>query len=211
MIIGNLDPWADTFPRGLIPEILEMVVSEWASFPQPNSNDHEVPITRRFRLVLIQSKNIKKLPVRIDREIPEDNFETGEEVGRIDLRFTHGYREDVYFTFECKRLNIIRKDNQRESLATQYVEEGMMRFITSQYASGLLNGGMIGYIMNGDIKTALQAVNRGVESRCQELRINPPSGLCTSSLIPTNTQVKETLHNLESRKLTIHHVFLPVQ
>ncbi|HEY9710648.1 MAG TPA: hypothetical protein V6D48_20730 [Oculatellaceae cyanobacterium] len=210
MIVGNLDPWADTFPRGLIPEILEMVVSVWASFPKPNSNDHEVPITRNFRPALIQSKNLKKLPVKIDREIPEDDLQTGEEIGRIDLRFTHGHREDVYFTFECKRLNIIRQNGTRESLATQYVVAGMMRFITSQYASGLLDGGMIGYIMNGDMGTAVEAVNSTVESRCEELRINPPSGLCESSLIPTNNQIRETGHNLEHRQLIIHHVFLPV-
>ncbi|MCF2150407.1 hypothetical protein IQ276_029055 [Desmonostoc muscorum LEGE 12446] len=209
VIVGNSSFWADTFPDYLIPDILDLVLSAWEVFSKPKIDDHEVPITKRFRTTLIQQKNLVKLPVIIDREIPEDDLESGTEKGRIDLRFTYGYREDVYFSFECKRLNVISKDGKRKSLAQDYVVDGMMRYITSQYASGLLCGGMIGYIMNSDSKTAIKAVDGQVEIRCKELRISPPSGLCQSSLKQNHPQIKETTHIL-LRQFVIHHVFLPL-
>ncbi|MCA1994914.1 MAG: hypothetical protein LDL41_23125, partial [Coleofasciculus sp. S288] len=143
------------------------------------------------------------------REIPEDDLQTGEELGRIDLRFTHGYREDVYFAFECKRLNVVL-NGRRRALAAEYVVQGMMRFITSQYATNLTQGGIIGYIMNGDTTTAVRAVSSRVGRQCQELRISSPSSLCKSSLLPSNKQIKETRHDLENRKFIIHHIFLPI-
>ncbi|BAZ27919.1 hypothetical protein NIES4074_03470 [Cylindrospermum sp. NIES-4074] len=205
-IVGNSSLWADTFPDYLIPDILDLVLSAWQVFSKPKIDDYEVPITKRFRATLRQQKNLVKLPVLIDREIPEDDLESGTEKGRIDLRFTAGYKEDVYFSFECKRLNVIFKTG-RKSLAGDYVKEGMMRYVTSQYSSGLICGGMIGYIMNSDSKTAIKAVDSQVITRCKELRISPPSGLCQSSLRPHHPQVKETTHILASQ-FVIHHVFL---
>ncbi|MTJ06651.1 hypothetical protein [Anabaena sp. UHCC 0204] len=210
-IIGNSSLWQDTFPDYLIPDILDLVLSAWQVFSKPKIDDHEVPITKRFRATLIQQKDLRRLPVKIDREIPEDDLESGTEKGRIDLLFTsvERCREDVYFSFECKRLNVISKDGKRESKAKDYVVDGMMRYITSQYASGLLCGGMIGYIMNSDSKTAITAVDSQVKNLCKELRISPPTGLCQSSLIPNHPQIKETTHILP-RQFVIHHVFLPL-
>lgn len=209
-IVGNSSLWADTFPDYLIPDILDLVLSAWEVFSKPKIDDHEVPITKRFRSTLRQQRDLVRLPVRIDREIPEDDSE-GNEKGRIDLRFTSVQRisEDVYFAFECKRLNIVSKNGKRESLAKNYVVDGMMRYITSQYASGLLCGGMIGYIMNSDSKTAIKAVDKAIYTQCKELRISPPRGLCKSSLIQNNPQIQETTHIL-TRQFVIHHVFLPL-
>ncbi|MCE2697998.1 MAG: hypothetical protein PX483_21735 [Nostocales cyanobacterium LE14-WE4] len=209
-IIGNSSLWQDTFPDYLIPDILDLVLSAWQVFSKPKIDDHEVPITKRFRATLRQQKDLVRLPVMIDREIPEDDLESGTEKGRIDLRFIsiERCREDVYFSFECKRLNVISTDGKRKSLAGDYTgKDGMMRYVTSKYASELICGGMIGYIMNGDSKTAIKAVDSQVNKLCKELRISPPSGLCQSSLIPNHPQIKETTHILP-RQFVIHHVFL---
>ncbi|MBD2503351.1 hypothetical protein [Anabaena azotica] len=210
-IVGNTSLWADTFPDYLIPDILDLVLSAWEVFSKPKIDDHEVPITKRFRAILRQQRDLVRLPVIIDREIPEDDLATGTEKGRIDLRFIsiERCREDVYFSFECKRLNVISKDGIRQSLAKDYVVDGMMRYITSQYASRLLCGGMIGYIMNSDSKTAIKAVDSQVKTQCKELRISPPSGLCQSSIKENHPHIKETAHIL-SRQFVIHHVFLPL-
>ncbi|WP_414551096.1 hypothetical protein [Anabaena sp. CCY 0017] len=209
-IVGNSSLWADTFPDHLIPDILDLVLSAWQVFNKPQIDDHEVPITKRFRATLRQQRDLVRLPVRIDREIPEDDSE-GNEKGRIDLLFTSVQRisEDVYFSFECKRLNIVSKNGTRKSLAKDYVVDGMMRYVTSQYASDLICGGMIGYIMNSDSTTAIKAVDSQVKNRCKELRISPPSGLCESSLRQNHPQIKETTHIL-ARQFVIHHVFLPL-
>jgi hypothetical protein len=210
-IIGSADLWADFFPDDLIPKILDMVLDVWSSFTKPAFDEHEVQITKRFRAWLEQYKDLKRLPVRIDREVPIDDLERAEELGRIDLRLTHGYRSDVYFAFECKRLNIIRNNGSTESLAKDYVVDGMMRFMgsTPQYARGLTQGGMIGYVMNNKVENAIDAVDKRVRNHYSELQMESSTGLSPSSR-SSNDLIKESLHHLESREFTLHHVFLSV-
>lgn len=114
----------------------------------------------------------------------------------------------MYFAFECKRLNV-RKGNRRSSLATEYVDEGLVRFVDDKYAAGLHAGGMIGYVMDGDLPAAGRSVQRSVVARRTRLRLVGP-GLVECSLKPGHTQVRETLHRLD-RDLLILHVFLPVR
>jgi hypothetical protein len=215
-IIGNTNLWADFFPNDLIPDILNMVIDVWDSFTKPKYDDHEVDITTRFRSHLEHYKDLKMLPFRIDREVSIDDLTTATERGRIDLRLTHGYRSDVYFAFECKRLNIsvTSKKTGRtniSSLAGEYVLNGMTRFVGSepQYAIGLKQGGMIGYVMNGKTDTAITAVNKQVKDNYIDLQMKSPNGLNLSSRL-TNKFLKESLHYLPNQEFTIHHVFLPV-
>ncbi len=216
MVFGSQDGWADFFPDDLIPDILNMMVNVWEDFKLTIDEKHEVPITRRFRARLEQYKDLKRLPIRIDREVSIDNLATAEELGRIDLRLTHGYLSDVYFAFECKRLNIsvTNKKNGRtniSSLAKEYVMNGMTRFVGSepQYAIGLKQGGMIGYVMNGKTDTAITAVNKQVKDNYIDLQMKSPNGLNPSSRL-TNKLLRESLHHLPNQEFTIHHVFLPV-
>ena len=207
-VIGNPNLWTNTFPDDLIPKILDLVVSAWKTFTKPAHDEYEVAITAKFRSSLINLKDFRRLPVTIQREIPEDDLQTGKERGRIDLRFTHGYRENIYFAFECKRLNKIDSKNKINSLAPEYVKEGMMRFVTRKYASSVDKGGMIGYVMDGNIDTAIRAVNRNINHNRINLKISKSNSLLPSSLIPSNSEIKETQHDLDGRNFMIHHIFL---
>lgn len=211
-VLGDASLWADYFPDDLIPEILDMILKVWAGFIKPNLNDHEVPITKRFRASLEQYKDFNKLPFRIDREVPIDDLNQAEELGRIDLRLTHGYLSHVYFAFECKRLNVCSSKGKVSSLAKDYVMSGMIRFVGSdpQYSIGLTQGGMIGYVMNRNTRTAIQAVHKQVKKEWSSLQMKTSCGLQTSSLKPNEDSIKETLHHLSNREFTIHHVFLSI-
>jgi len=194
-----------------IPDILEMVLDAWTNFVKPLSNDHEVPTTRKFRLKLLQQRDLKNLPLKIEREVSIDDPETGKEIGRIDLCLTYDHRSGVYFAFECKRLNVIDKNSRTSSLAKEYVMKGMTRFVGSepQYSIGLKQGGMIGYVMNGKIDTAIASVNKQVKDNYIDLQMKSPNGLNPSSRL-TNKFLRESLHHLPNQEFTIHHVFLPV-
>jgi hypothetical protein len=210
VIIGNAGIWADTFPEELIPRILDLVVKTWGAFDKPSPSDHEVPITRRFRSALKQAKDLQRLPVRIDRESAEDNPHTGDELGRIDLKFCPATSalEEVYFAFECKRLNAI-DSGVRRTLAPEYVSQGMLRFITGQYGPAMTDGGMLGYVLDGNCNDAIRLVERNVTSRAAELNLAAPAKLNRSSVRPANNMIRETAHNLgRSRNFRIHHVFL---
>ena len=157
---GDASLWADVFPDGLIPSILELVVKTWQRSEKPLPLEHEVPISRRFREALRRGKDLNELPFTIWPESSETDPNTGKEIGRIDIRFIHGWRESVYFAFECKRLRI-PYDSGRRSNTGEYVgASGMMRFISGKYGKDLASGGMIGYVMDGDLRAAVPSVKK---------------------------------------------------
>ena len=50
----------------------------------------------------------------------------------------------------------------RQSLATPYVNEGVKRFVTEQYAEGLPVGCMLGYVLDGDMGFAQARVHAAI-------------------------------------------------
>jgi hypothetical protein len=209
-ILGSSDLWSDFFPDELIPDILAMVIRVWEEFIQPSAYEHEVHITRRFRSALEQYKDLKRLPLRIDREVPVDDLDNAVELGRVDLRLTHGFRSDVYFAFECKRLRVVSRKGRVSNLAGEYVLSGMMRFIglDAQYARTMNKGGMIGYIMDGLSSEAMTAVNKQLKNYHEKLRMVGENSLSQSSQME-HPLIRETLHQFSDDLFTIHHVFLP--
>ncbi|HEX3152029.1 MAG TPA: hypothetical protein VHR66_28405 [Gemmataceae bacterium] len=207
-VIGDPGLWSNTFPEDLVPRILDLVTDTWEGFEKPAANDHEVPITRRFKHRLKQAKDYRKLPVRIERELAEDDPATGAELGRIDLKFLPAMSalEEVYFAFECKRLNAL-VNGTRRTLASEYVTEGMMRFVTGQYSASMAHGGMIGYILDGKRDDAIRLVEQNVGIRRGELMMDDPANLTESRVRPDSQEVRESVHKL-SRPFLLHHLFL---
>ena len=66
MTLGDIDAWAEVFPEDLVPRIIDLVWTTWATFPKPSAKEHEVPITRRFRCALKQAKDFDTLRDRAD-------------------------------------------------------------------------------------------------------------------------------------------------
>jgi hypothetical protein len=109
--------------------------------------------------------------------------------GKIDIGVLLDWERERYLAYECKRLNVVYSGG-RSSLATNYVTEGMMRFLTEQYAEGLPVGCMLGYVMDGDISFAMSQLANAISS-------HPP--LCLMS----GPDKKEPLQNI-ARFLTSH-------
>ena len=202
---GSSTQWADFFPEDLLPDVLILVVSSWDEVDKPQRNEHEVSITERFLPVLRQNKGLRRLPFVIDREIWLDD-EAAAEHARLDLRFMHGYREDVYLAFECKRLNV-RYDSGFRSEASQYVHQGMSRFLEQKYARGLRHGGMIAYVMDANVEGAISAIEVELENHQQILFLRVPR-FQPSSLAPARTDIRETVHHRDHAVFWIHHLFL---
>ena len=73
-----------------------------------------------------------------------------------------------YLAYECKRLNVISGGKWR-SLATQYVKDGVARFVSEKYAADLPLGCMLGYVMDGEINTARAKVHASISSLRDEI------------------------------------------
>jgi hypothetical protein len=194
------------FPIEEVKQAIELILRSWESFnAKVNLEDK---ITNKFYAHLIENKSrstyfftIVPRPAEID--------EQGEEVGEIDLKVIYRSQEKTYFSFECKRLRV-HFPSGFATLAGKYVTEGMCRYFNGQYARDLDKGGMLGYVMDGNIDVAVNDVEAAIEKRLSSLYMEENETLKVSSCI-TSKQVKETLHKYgPTKRFTIYHVFLPM-
>lgn len=210
MIEGDMSPWSDSFPAGLVPVVLDLLLTLWPALEHTSVNEHETSITRRFRALLRQSRDARQLPFLIEREVPIDDQASSGELGRLDLKFIHGHREEVYLTFEGKRVNVVDANGSVHRRTSEYVSEGMMRFVRGQYAGGLREGGMLAYVMDGDRTAAEGALHAIIVARRGDLCLLPLSGLDESDIRRGDVAVRQTRHDLTGRPFRIHHLLLTV-
>lgn len=206
---GDNSQWLGFFRESLIPEVLALILQGWGDMPLVGPDAKEVETTRRLREVLRQIKQLRRLPFTIWPESSETNPATGREIGRLDLRFLHGYREDVYLSFECKRLYYQDDGGKRHANVSAYTgKDGLMCYITQKYGRGLRHGGMIGYVLDGDIPKAKAQINRSMGNHRERLRLlsNPPLQDC--AYFPTDNRCAESLHKISDMHMTIYHILL---
>ena len=212
---GNAKRWRrDLFPHELIPEILELVMTSWDSFKKPDRLEREVSISEEFvKKIRIERNRRDDLPFHVWPEV--NTLDTqAEDKGRTDILFAFlgTPQEEIHFVFECKRLRIPYPPPSR--LATnnsEYVNrQGMMCFVTGKYSRSVTNGGMIGYVMDGQIKEAIISVGKLIKNKRLDLKLAKDTSLERSSVMGNSQNVRETRHILNERKFTIHHIFLAV-
>jgi hypothetical protein len=205
-VIGESANWGDLFPTHFLPDIFDLLIETWERFEKPARDAQEPLITRRFRSALIQAKRYKVIPFLIMREDVEDDFESGEEIGRKDIAFYPTHHEEAYFAFECKRLNALVGGKLR-ALAAEYVSDGMSRYVTTQYARFMSHGGMIGYVLDGRCQHAMALVEQNIQSRYGDLKMKAPGNFLPSTFRAESPVMRETAHELP-RPFRLHHIFL---
>ena len=211
-ISGNPSIEWEQFSPDDVCKIIELILDSNKSFKVPHkktSSKLEDHITNRFCAHLRNNKNRSThfFCIEPQSDILDD---VGELIGRIDLKFMSGNEEEVYFSFECKVLRVTRPSGQISASYSEYVKEGMYRYFNGQYAQGLEKGGMLGYVMDGNIDKALNGVKKAIEKRRVNLHMQKNETLKASSFLASK-HVKETLHEYgPNKKFTIHHIFLPM-
>lgn len=207
-LIGEPDEWINLIDT-LVPDILGLVISTWGAMPAPASNALEDPTTEALCRRLRQNRNSSDLPFKIYIQMVELDPAAGEDQGRMDIVFdTLVPRENIYFCLECKRLNVVN-DGQVRSYSSEYVTHGMLRFIRGKYAPQVRHGGMLGYVLDGNVAQAIYNVSNVIQQRFQELGMETPGQMLPSSVRPEDSNVKETHHSRQhaSGKFQIHHIF----
>ena len=201
-IVGDSSQFVDLFPDQFIPDILQLVVSTWQKFHKDRPSELEELINKWFGLKLRKEKErVDNFPFKIHPEIDIFDSNTGKTKGRIDILLypTYTTKEDVYFAFECKRLRI-QYNSKITANTSEYVgSDGMMCFITEQYSKDLSSGGMIGYVMDGKVNLAIQSVKKAIDNKRIKLCMTAGDSLSSSSILPDESSVKETIHNLPAR------------
>lgn len=90
-----------------------------------------------------------------DAELPENT-------GRIDIRImpiNPFICDKAYYVIECKRLDV-KNPNGTSGLNSQYISEGINRFVSEKYSSYYGTNGMIGFIVQKmDIHANIASIN----------------------------------------------------
>lgn len=210
-LIGTPSPEWDNFIANFIPDILELILSAWNQMPSPAPDMHENPITKDLCRLMILNKKSPELPFRISYQSVELFPLDGADTGEMDIAFypVGSSREDIYFCLECKRLHVT-KNGKFNTLATEYVTQGMMRFINGKYSMTINHGGMLGYVLNSDTDQAINNVGNAIQTRYTDLEMSPPGNMRPSSVRPSDTNARETQHTrLHNEGLfQIHHLFV---
>lgn len=208
-VIGAPSEWVGLIDP-MVPVIMQLVIDSWEEMPSLASDEREDDITIALCRALKRNRTARELMFTIDTQQVELDPEPGEDLGRLDISFRPLVpREDIYFCLEGKRLNVV-KDGKPRPYASEYVTLGMVRFVTGQYANEVRHGGMVGYVLNGDVPRAISNVASNVQRHHATLCMTPPGELSASSVLTQEARARETLHSRKSAtaKFRIHHLFL---
>src|ERR1700686_4650844 len=158
------------FVSDFVPELLEFVLFTWSTLRLDPSVKLEQRITNRFADALEHAYEDAGKRWFLVPDMKRTDPKTGKEIARHDIRFYHrdisGQR--LYFIFECKRLNVLNKKKKIVANPTDY-RGGMMKFVNDTYGAGHPCGAMIGYVMNGNLISAMRTVKNLVNKNSASL------------------------------------------
>ena len=192
-VAGTAADWINLIDS-LVPDIIRLVLDTWAAMPPPASNALEDPTSEALCRCLRTGRNRCDLPFNIYLQLVELDPAAGEDQGRMDIVFALLVpREHIYFCLECKRLNV-RETGAVRPYASEYVRHGMLRFVRGQYAAHVRHGGMLGFVLDGDVPSAMTNVEANIRAQCEELGMDPPGAFRVSGIYPEDGRIRETHH-----------------
>ena len=206
---GSPEKWTDLL-ESQVPAILGLVIDTWEGMPPPAGNELEDAVSEALCRSLRQSRTRCDLPFRIDTQLVELDPAAGEDQGRMDIVFSPlAPREDIYFCLECKRLNV-REGSRVRPYFAEYVRLGMFRFIRGQYARSVRFGGMVAFVLNGDVAGAMAGVEGNISNYHRDLGMAPPGKFRSSTARPNDSRVWETEHRrgADLGLFVIQHLFM---
>ena len=161
---GSPEQWVD-FIESQVPDIIGLVVETWESLPPPAGNELEDEVSESLCRSLRQSRNRCDLPFRIDTQLVELDPAAGQDQGRMDIVFSPAVpRENIYFCLECKRINVREAGTPKpRPYFAEYVQYGMFRFVRGQYANSVRYGGMLAFVLDGDVTDAVSGVECNIK------------------------------------------------
>lgn len=166
MVVGDPSEWAIHF-NSIDDRVMARIEGLWpqclAVLPP---NPEEDKITINLRSLLVKDAEARRIFHHLEYQFEPEGFTTDGlafSKGKIDLAVLLDQGCTRYLAYECKRLNVFH-GGSRQSLATPYVNEGVRRFITEQYAEGLPVGCMLGYVLDGDLSFARASIHTAVDT-----------------------------------------------
>lgn len=210
MVLGDTRAWA-TQVIELDERILERIILVWPiCLKLLSGQPGEDKITIQLVDLLCKDAIVRRIChwVAYQHE-PFGTAPSGEKFskGKIDLAVLLDWERERYLAYECKRLNV-HYGGTKKTLATNYVTDGLMRFITEQYAEHLSVGCMLGYVMDGDCPSAIKSVHAAIqENTSASLQGTPQT---CSAVGPAQRFLTNHQKQTNGSPIEIRHAFLPL-
>jgi len=211
--MGGVDgPFRQLFPQGHIPVILSSILQAGDTLRKKSDSEFEDRITIRLCRHLLNMQVFRDSPIldiRPQAGILSSNPDEDKLDGSTDLLVSCGLGHEVYFVLEAKRLRVRSPNGRLVAGNDEYVNNGMMRFVTGQYAPFMETGAMLGYVFDGETGKARSGIDGYVQKKAKELKLKPPRRLLRSQIL-SDMPIDETRHGLRKRSFTIYHILLAV-
>lgn len=210
MVVGDPGYWASRF-TSIDERLLSRIIALWpqclAVLPQ---NPEEDVITLNLRSLLTKDAEARLIFYYLEYQFEPEGFTPDGlafSKGQIDLAVLLDQGCTRYLAYECKRLNVYY-NGSRQSLATPYVNEGLKRFITEQYAEGLPVGCMLGYVLDGDVDFARKRVHAAINTSKSAIGLTSgPDGL--SALAGVRRFSTDHTRPTSGESIHVRHSLLP--
>ena len=164
MVVGDPGIWADRL-KSIDTRFLECVVALWPRCLELlPSQPLEDLITMNLVDLLMKDPNVRRFCHYIEYHYEPFGYTaegTAYSKGQVDVAVLLDQDRERYLAYECKRLNVVQ-GGKKYSLATEYVTEGVARFVNEKYAENLPIGCMLGYVLNGNVYDARLRIHRAI-------------------------------------------------
>lgn len=203
--------FVNLFPTEDISRILRNLQNCCRTLVRQAPFELENDLTKRLFKLLCRCPEYRTGPIEPHWESQVVTFDEDEPeiTGRVDIKFSCGRGIETYFPVEAKRLYVTYPKGAKASLVKDYINDGMMRYVTGQYASKMTEGAMLGYVCNSTVQIAKKALSAEVDKEAVKLRQAKNGAWQTSSLAVT-PPVDETRHDLDDRSFTMYHILTKV-
>lgn len=182
--------------------ILENTISSYRELKSKNDWKRlwkEPDFSDLLVLQMKQNRFFDAFPV--NRE-PKEGLGMERDYGYLDIKIDVPLGCGRYFAFECKKLD---QKVGKSSLQQEYIDEGLHRFVVGKYAREEDFGGMIGFVIAGEIKKVISDIKERVRGHFfvqeyERLLMTTCVGFSTSF------QSRHTRKN-NLRNIHIYHLF----
>ncbi|MBS9383272.1 MAG: hypothetical protein AN482_06320 [Anabaena sp. LE011-02] len=149
-------------PKDIISTVFDITIIAWSKVITNrgiNIRSTEPVIAGYLGRAMTEEKNSRpklKERIRIEEEVGTRSFpNVPKPKGRIDIKIIYSYNENEYFGMECKRVSSTEPNRY---LATDYVREGVERFVEGTYSLGHDYAAMLGFVIDGKINDCIDLI-----------------------------------------------------
>ena len=113
--------------------------------------------------------------------------------------------EDIYFSFECKRLNSHFQNT------SEYINNGIKRYVKKQYSSKMPIAGMIGFVEEKTPEFFVNQINEKLSKLNNKKTIITKQTLKTYDIYPDFKNSYNSIHNkIDNNEIQIYHFMFPI-